>query len=120
MEQTNSLVLYIGEYHRDSLHWSMYVYYDGNDVYRVIGSKSNGDTVHMRFLTRNALALWITSCIDTYSRCTVELRELDVSKIYSKNAIKDSILHYAYDERKLTYYYVYDQLNILRDSFICE
>ena len=116
----NSLVLYIGEYYDNSLHWSMYVYYAGNDVYRVIGSKSNGDTVDMRFLTRKALALWITSCIDSYSRCTVELRELDVSKLYSNNALKDSILHYAYDERKLRYPYVLDQLNILRDSFICE
>ena len=116
----DSLVLYIGEYYHNSLHWSMYVYYDGNDVYRVVGSKSNGDVVHMRFLTRKALALWITSCIDSYSRCTVELRELDVSKLYSKNALQDSILHYAYDEKKLTYSYVFDQLNILRDSFISE
>ena len=114
----NTLVLYIGEYYRERLHWNMYVYYDGNDVYRVIGSKSNGDTVHVRFLTRKALALWITSCIDSYSRCTVELRELDISKLYVESRLRDSILHYAYDEQKLTYHYVFDQLNILRDSFV--
>ena len=117
---SNSPVLYIAEYSNHNIDWHMYVYYLGCDMYNVVGRKKSGSEVNIKFLTRRAVALWVTSCIDSHNKCTIELREIDTS-IFSSGFPKFtpiSVMHYAYDNCHIDYNWIMDQLNILRDSYV--